>query len=95
MFGILISAFNFILGWLIRSVIVKFVVFFALYFVTTEFLAVIVDMLPTASSLNGALSGIASGTAYFLDAFALQTGLSLVVSAYVTRFMIRRIPVIG
>lgn len=95
MFGILISAFNFILAWLVRSVLVKFVFFFAMYFITTEFLAVIVNMLPTSSSLNTALSGIAANTAYFLDAFALQTGLSLVVSAYVTRFMIRRIPVIG
>lgn len=95
MFGILVSAFNFILGWVVRSVLVKFVLFFGLYFVTNEFLQVISSLLPNASSLNGALSGISGSTAYFLDVFALQTGLSLVVSAYVTRFVIRRIPVIG
>lgn len=95
MFGILVSAFNFILGWVVRSVLVKFVLFFGLYFVTSEFLQVISSLLPNASSLNGALSGISASTAYFLDVFALQSGLSLVVSAYVTRFVIRRIPVIG
>jgi hypothetical protein len=95
MFGILVSAFNFILTWLVRSVLVKFVLFFGLYFVTTEFLQVIASLLPNASSLNGSLSAIAGNTSYFLDVFALQTGLSLVVSAYVTRFVIRRIPIIG
>lgn len=95
MFGILVSAFNFILGWLIRSALVKFAVFFALYFVTTEFLQVITPMLPNAGSLNSALSGIASNTSYFLDVFAIQTGLSLVISAYVTRFVVRRLPIIG
>lgn len=95
MFGILVSAFNFILTWLVRSVLVKFVLFFGLYFVTTEFMQVIASLLPNASSLNGSLSAIAGNTSYFLDVFALQTGLSLVVSAYVTRFVIRRIPIIG
>lgn len=95
MFGILVSAFNSVLAWIVRSVLVKFVVFFALYFITTEFVAVITGLLPTSSPLNGALSGITANTAYFLDVFALQSGLSLVVSAYATRFLIRRIPVIG
>lgn len=95
MFGILVSAFNSVLAWIVRSILVKFVVFFALYFITTEFVAVITGLLPTSSALNGALSGIAANTAYFLDVFALPSGLSLVVSAYATRFLIRRIPVIG
>lgn len=95
MFGILVSAFNLILGWIVRSVLVKFVLFFGLYFVTTEFLQVISSLLPSANALTGALSGISASTSYFLDIFAFQTGLSLVISAYVTRFMIRRIPVIG
>ena len=95
MFAILLSAFNMVLAWLVRSLLVKFVIFFALYFVTSEFLAILAGLLPSASSLGGALSGITAGSAYFLDVFALKTGLSMVVSAYVTRFIIRRIPVIG
>jgi hypothetical protein len=95
MFGILLSALNIVLAWVVRSVLVKFAVFFALYFVTTEFVSVITSLMPTGSAVNGALSGITASTAYFLDVFALPSGLSLVVSAYVTRFIIRRIPVIG
>jgi hypothetical protein len=95
MFGILISAFNFILGWLVRSVLVKFVVFFALYFVTTQFVGVIASWLPTGSSLTSAFGGISSATWYFLDLFALSVGLPAVISACLTRFIIRRLPVIG
>lgn len=95
MFGILLSAFNSVLAWLVRSVLVKFAVFFALYFVTTEFVQVISSMLPTGSAVTGAMASLTSSTWYFLDVFMFQTGLSMVVSAYATRFIIRRIPVIG
>lgn len=95
MYGILLSAFNSVLGWLVRSVLVKFAVFFALYFITTEFVEVISSMLPTGGAVTGALSSLTSSTWYFLDVFMFQTGLSMVVSAYATRFIIRRIPVIG
>ncbi len=95
MFGILLSAFNSVLAWLVRSVLIKFALFFGLYFVTTEFVAVITSILPTGSAVTGALGSLASSTWYFLDVFMFQTGLSMVVSAYATRFIIRRIPLIG
>lgn len=95
MFGILLSAFASVLTWVFRSVLVKFALFFALYFITSEFTGFIASLLPKASALNGALSGITAGTWYFLDAFQLPMGLSLLVSAYTTRFIIRRLPVIG
>lgn len=95
MFGILLSALNSILAWVFRSLLVKFVLFFALYFITSEFVSFIAALLPNASSINGTLSGIGAATWYFLDVFQLQAGLSAVVSAYATRFIIRRMPVIG
>ena len=95
MLGILLSAINSALAWVFRALLVKFILFFALYYITSEFTGFIASLLPKAASLNGALSGITSGTWYFLDAFQLPMGLSLLVSAYTTRFIIRRIPVIG
>ena len=95
MYGILLSAFNFVLGWVFKSLIVKFVLYFALYFVCTEFFSVISSLFPSASSLNGAFGGISSGVWYFADLFAFSQGVPLVVSAYATRFIIRRIPLIG
>lgn len=95
MFGILLSALNTALAWVFRSLLVKFGIFFALYFVTTEFVGFIANLIPNTSSVNGALSAIGGGTWYFLNVFMITQGLSMVVSAYATRFVIRRIPLIG
>jgi Protein of unknown function (DUF2523) len=95
MFGIVLSVFYTALGWIFRSLLIKFVLYYALFFVTSEFIALITNLIPDVSSINGTLSGIGAATWYFLDAFKITTGLSLVVSAYATRFIIRRIPIIG
>ena len=95
MFGIVLSALNVALGWVFRSVLVKFVLYFALYFVTVEFTQIMITLLPAASSINGAFSGITASVWYFLDLFAFSQGLPIVLSAIATRFIIRRIPVIG
>lgn len=97
MFAIMSSVFNAVLGFVFRSLIVKFVVFFGLFFVTTEFVQVLVSsgLLPSASSLNGVFGGIPSGIWYFLDLFNFSMGFSTVLSAFVARFIIRRLPVIG
>ena len=95
MFGILLSALNSVLTWVVRSLLVKFVLFFALYFITSEFVGFIAALLPNAGALTGALAGITAGTWFFLDVFQLPMGISALVSAYATRFIIRRMPVIG
>jgi len=96
MYGILISAFNAILGYVLRSVIVKFVLYFALYFFVSETISFLQSkqLLPSASSL-AVLGSIAEGTWYFLDLFAFSVGAPMIVSAFVARFIIRRLPFIG
>lgn len=95
MFGILVSALNVALGFLLRQLVVKFVVLFALYFVVQAFVSVLGGFLPNVSTLNGAFGGIAAGTWWFLDLFAFSQGLPLVITAFAYRFLIRRLPVIG
>lgn len=97
MFGILVSAFNVVLGFVFRSIMVKFVIMFGLYFVVTGFVAVLTSsgLLPSASSLSASLGGIPSTVWYFLDLFGLSYGLKVVVAAMAARFIIRRIPFIG
>jgi len=95
MFGIVLSALNAVLAFLVRSILVKFVVYFALFFVTTEFIGVIGDMLPTGADLSTALGGVPADVWYFIDLFNVSAGIPLLLSAWVTRFVIRRIPVIG
>jgi hypothetical protein len=95
MYGILLSAFNAVLAFVFRQLVVKFVVLFALYFIIQEFVSVLLSFLPNPADMSGALGGIASGTWYFLDLFAFSQGAPLVVTALVYRFLIRRIPLIG
>lgn len=95
MFGILVSAFNVMLGFVFRQLVVKFVVLFALYFVVQAFVGVLGGFIPNVSTLNGAFGGIAAGTWWFLDLFAFSQGLPLVITAFAYRFLIRRIPLIG
>ncbi|MGJ7490026.1 DUF2523 family protein [Variovorax sp. ZT4R33] len=95
MFGIVLSALNVVLAWVVRSLLVKFVLFFALYFITSELVSFVSALLPDGSAVNSALSGIAASTWYFLDVFMVPQGLAALVAAYATRFIIRRIPVIG
>lgn len=97
MFGILVSAANVLLGFICRSVIGKFFAYFVLYFIVTEFVAVLqsAGLFPTAASLNGAFGGIGSDVWYWLDLCAFSYGAPAIVAAWATRFIIRRIPVIG
>lgn len=95
MFGILVSALNTALAFVLRSLLVKFVVFFALWFITTEFIAILAPLLPNASALSSSLGGIPSAVWYFLDLFNVSAGVPILLSAWVTRFIIRRIPIIG
>lgn len=95
MFGILLSALNVIVGFIFRSLVVKFVVFFALFFITTEFMQIVSGLLPDGSALASSLGGIPGSVWYFLDLFNVSAGIPLLLSAWVTRFVIRRIPVIG
>lgn len=95
MFGILLSAFFSVLAWIFRSVMVKFVTFFALFFIATEFIAYLGPKLPGGASLTQAFNGIPPGMWWFFDMFKVGTGVQMVLAAYVTRFSIRRMPVVG
>lgn len=95
MFAILVSAANVLLGFIFRSIIVKFVFFFGLYFVTSEFVPVVLGLLPDTAVLSSAFQNVPPSVAYFLQIFMVGEGLSMIFAAYVTRFLIRRIPVIG
>jgi hypothetical protein len=95
MYGILISALYTALTFVVRTVFVKFIIFSGLFFVASEFVRYLVTKLPGIASINQAMSAIPPGIWYFCDLFQFAVGLKLILAAYVTRFAIRRIPVIG
>lgn len=95
MFGRVLSALFSFAGWLFKSTIVKWAFYFALFFFCTEIIQLLTPLLPGASSLTSAFSGLPPGLWYFLDMFKVGFGVSACLGAYVTRFIIRRLPVIG
>ncbi|EDQ5814825.1 DUF2523 domain-containing protein [Salmonella enterica subsp. enterica] len=84
-----------VLGFLLRSVIVKFTVFFALYFIVQEFVPLILDMVNRQLTLFALISSIPDSLKYFFSVFKVIDGINIILSAFVTRFIIRRIPVVG
>lgn len=47
------------------------------------------------SESTGLFASIDPGIAYFADALMIPQGLGIILGAYVVRFLIRRIPVVG
>lgn len=95
LFPLLLSALNTGLAFVFRTVLFKFVVFGVLFFIVTEFIEFLKPLLPDAGSLSNALGGVPGSVWFFLDVFNFSAGFQIVMTAYVTRFVIRRIPVIG
>ncbi len=87
-----------IVTWIFREVLIKFVVLAAVFALLTMFVPMAINYLAPwigTSSLTNAFSGLSSGVWFFVDFFQLGYGVPLMISAYVTRFLIRRLPVIG
>ena len=98
MHAILISAFGGLMTWLVRVVVVKFLVFGLLLMVTTEFVSFLVEQLGEnnpVDGVQGALSSLPSAALYFIGVLRLDVGIPLIFAAYGAAFAIRRLPIVG
>lgn len=95
MFGILVSALNMAMGFILRTVIIKFFIFFALYFIVQAFVPVLASLLPKSTDIAGLFNALPDSVWYFINLFMVTEGIKLMFSALLARFIIRRIPLIG
>lgn len=95
MFGIVLSALNAILGFLFRGVAVKFLIFTALLFVVQGLVGPLVSLLPSGTNITELYGRLPDGVIYFLNLFMFTEGIKIILIANLTRFIIRRLPVIG
>jgi hypothetical protein len=98
MFGVFVAALGKIIGWLFGSAVVKWGVTALLFFGFTLFLDIALDLFPSwfsSEGLSNATSVFTPEIWYFIDYFNVQLGISMVLGAYVARFLVRRIPFIG
>ncbi len=94
MYGIVVAAVNSALVFIFRGVVLKTVLFFGLYYVVSGLIAYVSAKLPTAD-LDGLFNDMPDFFMYFFQVFEGATGFSMLLSAWILRFMIRRVPVIG
>jgi hypothetical protein len=96
-FSPLKSALSWLMNWIFRTVIIKFVILTVLWevvaWVGREVLSKL-DISPL-TDLQSNIGGLPSGILYFCGLFRVDIGLPLVMGAMLTKFLIRRIPIIG
>ncbi len=95
MWAILLSAVNTLIAWIFRAVVIKFVIFTAVYLCISEVLPLITERLPVVSDISSLFNSLPSSVLWFLNLFSFDVALPVVVSAMFTRFFIRRIPFIN
>jgi len=87
-----------VLGWVLRQVVVKFVIIGAVYALLVIVVPIAVGYLAPfigVSSLNSLFAAVPDSVYFFFYFFRLDVGLPLVISAFIAGFLIRRLPLIG
>lgn len=86
------------LSFLMRELVAKFFVFTAVFGLVAILIPVLVEYIGPylgTASLGSAFAGLPGSIWFFLDFFNLGFGVPTLISAAVTRFIIRRLPVVG
>ncbi len=87
-----------VVGWLIREVVVKFLVIAAVYALLVLFVPMAVGYVTpfiSTSGLSSLFAAVPDSIYFFLYFFRIDIGMPLCISAAIARFLIRRLPVIG
>ncbi len=95
MWAIFTNAINYLLGLVFRLSPIKFVVMIVLFVIFEALLSILWSLLPTWFNINGLFNNIPAGAWFFLDMIGFDIGVPILISGWATRFLIRRIPVIG
>ena len=89
------ALFSAVAGWLVRTVLIKFVLFTVMYLVVTAVVGYLLSKLPGPGDLNAGLAAWTPGMWFFADLTLWTQFFPGLLSAYITRFAIRRIPLFG
>lgn len=93
LFSLLFGGF---IDFLFKGIVSKFFLFFVLFYITTEFIPIVIDwFLPKSTNLAELFVSLPDSIWYFLNLLQFPIGVPLVISSMVTRFVIRRLPIIG
>lgn len=82
-------------SFVFKGSVAKFFLFFALYFIIKEMIPIIGTLIKQFQVVTTLFNNLPDSVWYFLNLFLFADGFKLMTSAYFTRFIIRRIPLIG
>jgi hypothetical protein len=85
-------------GFLIREAVVKFLIFTGLYLLIAFLVPYAIEFISPfigVSSLTDSFNMVSPGVWFFVDFFRLDFGVPLLISAFIARFLIRRLPIVG
>ena len=83
---------------MLREVVLKFVALTVIFILAKTFSDVAVQYLQgmlETSGISGAFGNLPESVWYFVSVFKVDIGIQLTLSAYATRFLIRRLPLVG
>lgn len=91
------TIFSAALTWIFQTVVLKFAAFTILYVIVSSFITYLVSKLSVygPTELLNAMSSFTPAMWYFMDLTMFTQFFPAMVSAYVLRFAIRRMPMIG
>jgi len=95
MYGILLSAGSLLLENLVKTLIGKVVLAGVFYGVIAIVLPHLLSLVPAYQPIVDKISNVSPGIAWWLVFFKFPQGFAMIVSAYFTRFVIRRLPMVG
>jgi len=87
-----------VLSWVFRTIVVKFVVIAALFWLLTYLVPIVIGYVTPfigTSNLTALFNAVPDGLFWFLLALRFDVGIPLLISAYIARFLIRRLPGVG
>lgn len=97
MWVLLTNALAWVVNFIFRASIMKFVFFTGFFLVFGELVKVAMSLFDMTgiTSFQDTLSGVPAHILYYFGVFKLEVGVPIILGAYLTRFTIRRIPFIG
>lgn len=93
----MLSLFSSLISWIFRGSVVKWVIFTGLALLLAPLMELLLSLIDS-SGLDGIpslVNALPEGIRFYLVLFRLDIGLPMLVAAYLTKFFIRRLPIVG